>query len=298
MDNLPIWNIGGGIKHRDNLIREFRIHKEYLDTNHKLFNYVYDSIFGLKWNGGRICLPQDSMPFEEMIELIKEYNRLGIGFNWSFSNLLIKEEDLKDPYCNLALEATNNSLNGVILTSSLLRDYIRKQYSNMRIIYSVCNGLKEIEDYNKALDNNDIVVLHPDFNHNYSFLDKLKEKDRIEIMVNDMCSFGCPYRKEHYLELSRIAFLQSVNPIINTREEIDSSRTGGCIAVQAGYVKDGRNRINFSDIDNMLAMGFKHFKLIGREHNWDYYYNNDLEPNLKQYFLRRLVKNSNLECHI
>lgn len=297
-NTCPLWNIGGGIKHHENLMTEFVTHKQYLDTSHKMFNYVYDSIFGLRWNGGRVCLPKDSVPFSDLIDIISDYNRIGVGFNWSFTNLLLTEEDLKDDYCNLALEATNNPLNGVILTSEKLREHVKAVYPNMRIIYSVCNGLKTIDQYKQALDENDIVVLHPDFNHNYDFLDKLPEKNRIEIMVNDICSFGCPYREQHYKELSAYALQQSRNPIIHVPEEVDCSRNKGCVAIQAGYSKDGRNRLSFYDIDNMLSMGFKHFKLIGREHEWDDYLKTDLDPNLKQYFLRRLVQNSNLNLHI
>ena len=67
---LPLWNVGGGVKHRDKLIPYFRDNKVFYDTSHKLFNYVYDSIFGLKWNGGRVCLPSDFMAIPNLIALL------------------------------------------------------------------------------------------------------------------------------------------------------------------------------------------------------------------------------------
>lgn len=297
--NFPMWNIGGGIKHSFNLQQKFVEHKRYLDTNHKLFNYVYDSIFGLRWNGGRICDPRDSLPFSELIGTVKTYNKMGVGFNWSFSNLLLTEKDLEDDYCNLALQETNNRMNGVILTSPLLRNHIRKNYSKLRIIYSVCNGLSTLDEYKAALDENDIVVLHPDFNHDYKFLEKLPEPHRFEVMVNDLCSFGCPFREVHYKELSTYSLYQANNPIVNMPQELDiSPDKAGCMAVQAGYVKDGRNKLTLYDVDNMIEMGFRHFKLIGREHEWDYYWENDLRPHLEQNFLRKIIRETELNHHI
>ena len=294
---LPLWNIGGGVKHRDKLIPYFRDTKVFYDTNHKLFNYVYDSIFGLKWNGGRVCLPSDFMAIPNLIELVGEYNRLGVGFNWSFTNTLITEEDLKDDYCNLLLEATHDSLNGVIIVSEILANYIREKYPKFRIIYSVCNGLKTIEQYTDAVEKYDIVVLHPDFNHDYKFLDKLPKKEKIEVMVNDICSFGCPYRAQHYNQLSLCAKVQSTNPIIHDMIDLDYGKYN-CMAVANGYTKDQRNRLTFADIEHMLDMGFEHFKLIGREHEWDYYKETDLRPNLEQFWLRKVLKEVNQHLHI
>ena len=297
--DFPMWNIGGGIKHCINLQNKFIEHKQFLDTNHKLFNYVYDSIFGLRWNGGRVCDPRNTLPMSELILAIKKYNQLGVGFNWSFTNLLLKEEDLNDDYCNLVLEQTNSHLNGVILTSDILRNHIQKNYPHMRIIYSVCNGLKTIDQYKEALDKNDIVVLHPDFNHDYEFLDKLPEKHRIEVMVNDLCSYGCPFRKIHYEELSAYSLAQSTNPIIHTPQELDYSPDhSGCMAIKAGYNKDGRNKLTLYDVDNLVDMGFVHFKLIGREHEWEYYWKEDLEPHLEKNFLRKIIREVNLNHHI
>ena len=48
----------------------------------------------------------------------------------------------------------------------------------------------------------------------------------------------------------------------------------------------------------MLDLGFQHFKLIGREHEWQYYYDVDLRPNLEQYWARKLVQECGQNLHI
>lgn len=296
------WNIGGGIKHSKELIDFNNYLKQYYDVPYNFFNSVYDSVFGMLWNGGRICQPQDAITLEEWIELIYNYNFSNIGFNFSFSNRLLLPEHLDDKYCNLMLSAANDSgskLNGVILTSEILADYIKINYPNLKIIYSVCNGLNKVEDYNQKCEEYDIVVLHPDFNHNINFLSQLIYKDKIEIMVNDLCAFGCPFRAKHYDWLSQCALVQAHNPIIHNIKELDRERIGGkCEAVKNGYEKDGRNKLSFYDLDNLIELGFSKFKLIGREHNWEDFKKIDLIPYLDQYRIRKIIQENGMNRHI
>lgn len=295
------WNIGGGIKHSKQLIDFNNYLKQYYDVPYNFFNSVYDSIFGMLWNGGRICQPQDTITLEEWIELIYNYNFSNIGFNFSFSNRLLQPEHLDDKYCNLMLSAANEKkgkMNGVILTSEILAEHVRENYPNLKIIYSVCNGLNKVEDYNQKCEKYDIVVLHPDFNHNLDFLSQLIYKDKIEIMVNDICSFGCPYRAKHYDWLSQCALVQAHNPIIHNLSELDKYRVGGCEAIQNGYQKDNRNKLSFYDLDILSSMGFSKFKLIGREHEWEDFKKIDLIPYLDQYRIRKIIQDNNLHRHI
>lgn len=299
MENIW-WNVGGGIKHFKELDKFNEDCKIFYDTKHNFFNAVYDSIFGMKWNGGRVCNPKDFVSLAEWIKIIERYNEQNIGFNFSFSNVLLTEEDLSDEYCNLMLQVGNNKkINGVILTSDLLAEYIRNNYPNLKIIYSVCNGLNNLEDYNKATNNNlyDIVVLHPDFNHDFNFLSNLENKNKIEIMVNDNCAYGCPYRAEHYKWLSQCAKQQATNPIIHYENELDRD-IKPCYAVLNGYIKDGRNRVSFYDLDNYINMGFQRFKLIGREFSWEEFKERDLIPNLEQYWIRKIIKEQKEHKHI
>lgn len=294
------WNVGGGIKHF-HFLNEFNEEKKrFYDTTHNFFNAVYDSIFGMKWNGGRICSPADFVTLTDWINIIERYNEQNIGFNFSFSNVLLEEKDLEDEYGNLMLQTGNTSkLNGVILTSNLLAKYIRENYPNLKIIYSVCNGLNTLEKYNDATENSlyDIVVLHPDFNHDFNFLSNLENKNKIEIMVNDNCAYGCPYRAEHYKWLSICAKQQSSNPIIHDLTELDRNYKP-CEAVINGYIKDGRNRVSFSDLDNYIDMGFKRFKLIGREFSWEEFKQTDIIPNLEQYWIRKIIQETGNHKHI
>lgn len=309
--NLPLWTVSGGVKHFEKISTSNRKFREYYDTPRNLFNSTYDSIFGLKWNGGRVCNPHDTMDLASLKDCVNEYNKQGIGFNFSFTNICLKEQDLDDLACNFVLEniIATHHLNGVICASKMLRDYIKTNYPRVRIIWSVINGLKTAEEYNEACEDeqNYLVVLHPDFNHNLKFLDKLTHPEKIEVMANDACVFGCPYRRLHYTMLSEYAIQQATNPIIPSLKELDGTKSSlykteygtGCIAALNGYVRDNRNILSFSDIDAMLDRGFQHFKLIGgREYDWKTFETKWFENYLKRYPARKCFAECGMGNHI
>lgn len=304
----PKWTVSGGFAFHEFLLDDDRKTKQYLDINQSLVDSVYDSIFGLKWNGGRICSPKKSVSIAAADNIIRAYNDQYIGFNFTFTNLLLTKEDLNDDYCNLILERlSENPRNGVIVASDTLMNYIKTQYPNLRLILSVtANPSLTAEEYNKICEKGDVerIVLHPDFNHNPAFLDQLKYPKKIEVMANDKCIFGCPYRREHYLDLSKKTLAQASNPIIHTRYDLDGTATSpfdvgdpSCHMLRAGYDRDGRNILTQADMDMFRERGFEHFKLIGREYSLDAY-KEEYDVFVKRYFMRNLVKHAGVNIHI
>lgn len=302
----PDWTVSGGIKFRTQLLELNRKHKNYYDTPYNSFATVYDSLFGLKWSGGRVPSPADFISMQDLKALIMAYNDMGIGFNFSFTNLLLTEKDLDDRYCNEVLSWLNETkLNGVIVALPLLKDYISKTYKNLKITLSVIVGLNSYEKYNEMCEDSSLqyVVLHPDYNHDYDFLAKLTHPEKIEVMANDRCVYGCPFRKQHYLRLSQNILNQSNNPIIDSVVDLDCGRDtinnqGNCIAYRFGLNRDERNLLTFADLDQLIKGGFKCFKLIGREYTWDSYLARDIDPYLGQYWVRSIVKEVGQGIHI
>lgn len=301
----PDWTVSGGIKFRNQLLTLNRQHKNYYDTPFNSFSTVYDSLFGLKWNGGRTPSPADFIDLESLRSLIYSYNAMGVGFNFSFTNLLLKEEDLEDKSCNEILNWLNETkINGVIVALPLLKNYITKNYPNLKITLSVVCGLNSYEQYNEACEDEKIqyVVLHPDFNHDYAFLSKLMYPEKIEIMANDRCVYGCPFRKTHYLDLSQKILEQSNTPLVRNMRNLDSGKKATdeeaqCRAVRFGLNRDNRNLLSFGDLDYLIKNGFHSFKLIGREYSWENY-NADVENYLGKYWLRTIVKEVGQGIHI
>lgn len=309
MNSRPLWTVGGGICHHEFLIKYNSDQKNYFDTLNNAFDTVYDSMYGFGWSGGRASRPRDAISLEALGFLIQAYNDQGVGFNFAFSNILLTEKDLEDPHCNYALELANKSkLNGVIVASPLLFEYVTKTYPNLNITWSVTTGMNTPEMYNEKCDDKRIkyVVLHPDFNHDTKFLTQLKQPEKIEIMVNDHCVFGCPFRAQHYKEVSQMCLNQVNNPFVYNRKDLDGAPTSmfelpgpgsTCRALKAGMERDNRNVLTFSDIDNMRNMGFKCFKIIGREFNTKHF-EDEIKPYIEQYWIRGLVKKAGENIHI
>ena len=108
---------------------------------------VYGAPAGCRWDGGRAGFG-DTAP-EEAEELMREY---GISPRLTFSNSLLRKEDLSDPACNrlcALFEKSGPVSAGVILTSDLLLDYLREKYPGLYFVSStnkVLTGFRQLEE--------------------------------------------------------------------------------------------------------------------------------------------------------
>lgn len=226
--------------------------------------YLFDS-FPLIWNGGRYIPGGFSM--ERAKEVIKEINLRGIKLAFTFTNCLLEEKHLEDKDCNEVLEfaASQEVKNSVIINSPLLEEYIRKNYPNIGLILSTTRELKTVEALNKALDQDyELVVIDYNMNHDWDELAKIKDKKRIEFLVNACCKEQCPVRGEHYRFVSE----QQLNN--NDPKAIEKLGKWNCPSSSANYFTF-KNYPNFMGIEEIrtkyVPMGFEHFKLEGRGTN-------------------------------
>jgi hypothetical protein len=150
------------------------------------------------WNGGRNSRA-DQCTGEFINVVIKSLNDWGIPVRFTYTNMLLEEEDLKDPYCNYCLKAAHNGMNGVILVSPLLEEYVRKNYPKMKITSSTCKQIKGVEGVNAELQKGyDMVVLDYNMNNHFEELEQIRDKSRCEILINAACEPNCPRRGAHY----------------------------------------------------------------------------------------------------
>ena len=89
---------------------------------------------------------------------LKNFNGLGVALRYTFTNTLLREEDVYDSYCNECMKLGNNGLNEVLVNSPILEKYIREKYPKYRIISSTTKGIKTIDGLNKELEKYPIVV--------------------------------------------------------------------------------------------------------------------------------------------
>ena len=228
------------------------------------------------WNGGRTIGGQCSENFVKTV--IKTFNDMGIPLRFTFTNPVLKEEHLYDPFCNMVMRLADNGMNEAIVNSPLLEDYIRKTYPNYKLTSSTCKRLDSIEGpINELKKDYSIVVLDYDLNNRFDLLEKipLEDRGRVELLANACCDPGCKMRKEHYdlIGQQMIFYNQHLkerpNEPFNINDYTDNSITNkikcGCRERTLYQTLGLRHHISPDAIwEKYAPMGFEQFKLEGR----------------------------------
>lgn len=307
------WNIGGLFAHDKFIFDLLDCIKVIGEPN--TIKCVFGSI-PCMFQGGRI--PPRDATIENARNIINAYNKRGVSCLLTFSNYYITKSMLDDKLSNSLLDIlynnnkdfkdNNNINNGIILSSDLLLDYVKNKYSNLYTISSQVKpsieiGLGSRKDnasyYNNLLDRYDTVVVNPFLINSGSILNNLKAKDRIEFIVNHRCIANCPMAKEHYTMQMKLgqALLNKENAekIKYYTDKLDTINQW-CYAERDKNPLNGTSMSN-SQIDMLVSMGFKHFKIEGRDNNGttfirdlgDYIFNSNVYTRLAQYIVGNAV---------
>lgn len=255
--------------HLPGLFEFYGLYRVFLPLFYEHRDYFYEwcdigSVYGAPenciWGGGRI--EEGTQNPKDVLALLKEY---GISGRLTFSNSLLSGKHLSDSRCNAIcrmFEESDGPENGVIVHSELLLDYLRRTYPGLYFVSSTTKVLTEFPELLKELNREEFRYVVPDFRLNKKFKEwntlSSAEKDKVEFLCNECCSFGCKDRKACYESVSRL----------NLGERGEEHR---CSAPDSeeGYVfsKAMRNPgfLSTEEIrEEYLPMGFSNFKIEGR----------------------------------
>lgn len=255
--------------HLPGLFEFYGLYSVFLPLFYEHRDYFYEwcdigSVYGAPenciWGGGRI--EEGTQNPKDVLALLKEY---GISGRLTFSNSLLSGKHLSDSRCNAIcrmFEESDGPENGVIVHSELLLDYLRRTYPGLYFVSSTTKVLTEFPELLKELNREEFRYVVPDFRLNKKFKEwntlSSAEKDKVEFLCNECCSFGCKDRKACYESVSRL----------NLGEVGEEHR---CSAPDAeeGYVfsKAMKNPgfLSTEEIrEEYLPMGFSNFKIEGR----------------------------------
>ena len=255
--------------HLPGLFEFYGLYRVFLPLFYEHRDYFYEwcdigSVYGAPenciWGGGRI--EEGTQNPKDVLALLKEY---GISGRLTFSNSLLSGKHLSDSRCNAIcrmFEKSDGPENGVIVHSELLLDYLRRTYPGLYFVSSTTKVLTEFPELLKELNREEFRYVVPDFRLNKKFKEwntlSSAEKDKVEFLCNECCSFGCKDRKACYESVSRL----------NLGERGEEHR---CSAPDAeeGYVfsKAMKNPgfLSTEEIrEEYLPMGFYNFKIEGR----------------------------------
>ncbi|HBT96224.1 MAG TPA: hypothetical protein DEB25_00505 [Desulfobulbaceae bacterium] len=229
------------------------------------FAEVYGSI-PCKWDGGRTAhhlAPSDPPPN------FAQYRNRGVQVYLTFNSNQLTEADLDDEVGNRLLQEGD----GAIIASPLLNDYIRDKYPRVSrtastILSIIARKDRTIEHYQRLCDEYDKVVVGTTHLFNtdkersldLKFIDQL-DRDKIEIMVNDNCVFDCAFRARHHQLVGRHNKLRT-NESMREVVQFFRSFCKAHLAVR-GMAPD--LILTNPMVATLQEMGFKRFKLVGRD---------------------------------
>ena len=299
-------NIGGGFTRTDRII-EIAEQARRVDKNIQI--QAYDAVQGLQWNGGRVIFNTkmegiklasngqlydvsiDNM--QEALRRVKKLNDHGIPFQLTLNNVL-ENIDLEDEDGNFLLRHLENDMNSVTVATRALTWHVKQNYPKFKIMGSICFCYGTLEEYRKACEIYDVVVMIPIFAYLPEIVSQLPV-EKLSFILNDPCNLYCE-RKEHYRALSRSSFagMATVDEQFQVRtiptcyrkfpgfrskipdglDEATCDRVQAIAEAQFESMGDpkllpGGTNFNISGParQELLRLGVNHFKLQGREMN-------------------------------
>ncbi len=255
--------------HLPGLFEFYELYRAFLPLYREHREYFYDwceigSVYGAPadciWGGGRAGFGNQDA--REVLALMREY---GISARLTFSNSLLREEHLADKKCNSLCALFSKSgmpQNGVIISSDMLMEYLKKNYPGFYFVSSTTKVLTEFQQFRDELARADFRYVVPDFRLNKAFsgLDSLTaaQKGKVEFLCNECCWFGCTDRRACYENVSRRNLGEDCT------EHICKSPGGG-----DGYrFSEAMKNPGFIGVDDIrdiyMPAGFSNFKIEGR----------------------------------
>lgn len=217
---------------------------------------VYGTFPGAIWNGGRAVF--GTAYKGDIDKIIKMYNTRGVPVRFTWTNTLLEEKHNLDTYCNMIMKMADNGKNQVLVNAPSLEEYIRKEYPGFAVISSTTKRLVDISSVKEeAAKDYDLVVLDYDLNKDEEVLKELEPvADKIEILVNEICSPNCPKRAEHY-------YAESLSQL-----EFDFNTTFKCPHQHGrrGFDESMKRPafISNEEIGSYIDRGYVNFKIVGR----------------------------------
>ena len=262
---------------------------EWLETVQQKFNceVPIKSVFGcysVMWSGGRNCSSAYSWDYSGWTPevFIKEYNNRGINVTYTFSNTLLKEEHLTDPSSNYLLDLLGKQEydgNAVTISCDVLSDYIREKYPNLKQKASIVKVTTErpikrtFEYYNSLFEKYDLVYIHPDDNLDLKLLEKIAQsgkQDKYTLLINEPCTRNCSIRNSHYDEISR-AVIDGWHGQFNFTnvQQFHSPHHPNSICEKIHRPEIRLCILSEDEFKNVYDLGFRTFKLQGRDVPWN-----------------------------
>lgn len=185
-------------------LRLLRDHPEYFYDNVEVYA-AYGNFQFCIFDGGRVFTDYRHTTKEEIEQIVKQYNQLGVPVRLIFTNPVIEEKHFQNRFGQVVLNICHqnffNVTNEIVVNNEKLESYLRERYPNFNYISSTTKCLTSPQAFKDELNKNySMVCMDYNLNKNQKMLNSIPEelRDKCEFLINAICPPGCPNRKEHY----------------------------------------------------------------------------------------------------
>lgn len=236
------------------LIAQIARQNPVLLADHVVIDSVYGCFPNCVLNGGRAFV-REPYSSEDMEAVFRAFADLGVKLRLTFTNMLVREEDLEDPYANEMLALAQRYGAEAIVYADFVGEYVSKNYG-LPCVLSTTREIDTAEEFNRMAKRYDQVVLNYNFHKDRAFIGGIEDVSKAEVMVNEYCSHGCPRRREHYLH--------------NSADQVNGALTPyDCYAdkLKVFMRHEPGDPVFFTD-DEVMALwretGIENYKIVGR----------------------------------
>lgn len=161
------------------------------------------------WEGGRPAAVRRRLTRDELERYFEAYAERGVTVALTLSRLAVDRKDLADPYGNLLLDVAESFGAEAIVVDDGLARHIRRTHPGIRLVASFNKPLcdlgpsatpeAETAYYLRLLDLYDEVVVRCEYALDDARIGLIPRdlRDRVEVIVNQICVPGCTRGLEH-----------------------------------------------------------------------------------------------------
>lgn len=256
--------------------------KDYLKLPLRINSSFGSFPFSIFNGGSNLNIQNDSFLLNGDIDNFLNSKNNMLPFRFDCSNILLLDDDLKNIYQNIILEYGNNAGNFIEISDFRMLHYLQEKFSNYEFIFSKNSNLINPltpEIINTILDQDIFYLLElpNNFKKDLEFLDRIKKKDKVEIIIGNKCScvnsLNCELQEQEYIlnfsNNTNFYNCQKLNKYTNNHELIDEINF---------YKKLGFNHFKIDTPPFFQNEQFKHYlvcNLIKEEYQLEFFNNKE-----------------------
>lgn len=260
------WNLGGAFRFDNTLFKLAEFNAQILQ---KLLSLREVSgtpacLWTLDW-----YKPRPLMRLSDFRQALEDYAIHGMSVCVYMDNPFVTDDQLRDSVGNTFLSETYDRdrlrQNAVMVASDKLAAHIKKHFPKLKVRLGVnrvvCGTEKRTADlYSRWADQYDRVAIHPADNVKWDMMEKLSDKDKFEITINDPCLRTCPVRRDHMKALSLIRENPYSAEFLQQRHKL--LQMARCEQIGTNLEKEKMTLLlTNSEWRRLYEMGFRRFRI-------------------------------------